>query len=93
MLLPHTDVEGAMHLAEKLREAVMNLKINHRGSGIGQVTISLGCAALTPGNGADKTALFEMADAALYDAKRSGRNRSHASPAQEALLTQALRVS
>ncbi len=86
LLLPHTSLDGAMHLAERLRGAVLKLKINHRGSSTGQVTISLGCAALTPANSEDKTALFEMADAALYDAKRSGRNRSVASvPAPQAV--------
>jgi diguanylate cyclase (GGDEF)-like protein len=80
LLLPHTDLDGAIHLAEQLRMAIMELRINHRGSSTGQVTISLGCAALTPANGEDRTHLLQIADAALYEAKRSGRNRSFGSP-------------
>jgi len=81
VLLPHTDLEGAMHLAEELRQAVLGLGIQHSGSAEGQVTISLGCAAYTPTSGEDRTTLFEMADAALYEAKRSGRNRCSAASA------------
>lgn len=79
MLLPHTDLDGAMYMAERLRNAVLELAVPHRGSSTGQVTISLGCAALTPANGEEKTSLLEMADAALYNAKRLGKNRSLAS--------------
>jgi len=78
VLLPHTELEGAMHLAEQLRRAVIDLRIDHSGSAEGQVTISLGCAAHTPTAGEDRTILFEMADGALYEAKRSGRNRCSA---------------
>jgi diguanylate cyclase (GGDEF)-like protein len=81
LLLPHTGIEGAMHLAERLRVAVMELVIAHRGSSTGQVTISLGCAALTPVNGEDSVRLLQLADAALYQAKRSGRNRIQANDA------------
>ena len=84
LLLPHTNVEGALNLAERLKSAVLKLEIGHRGSEIGQVTVSLGCAALTPESGDPNTLLLEMADAALYEAKRSGRNRSHSiSPTRE----------
>jgi diguanylate cyclase (GGDEF)-like protein len=74
LLLPHTDLAGAVHVAEQLRDAVLDLKIDHRGSASGQVTISLGCAALVPAKGVQNVTLLELADSALYDAKRSGRN-------------------
>ena len=77
LLLPHTDVEGAVHMAEILREAVENLAIDHRGCANGVVTVSIGCAAITPKLGENKLSLLQMADAALYEAKRSGRNRVH----------------
>lgn len=75
LLLPHTNLQGARYIAESLRQAVFDLAIPHRGSAEGQVTISLGCAALIPLNGEDESKLLELADAALYEAKLAGRNQ------------------
>jgi diguanylate cyclase (GGDEF)-like protein len=77
LLLPHTDLQGAIHIAENLRLAVLDLAIPHRAGADGQVTISLGCAALKPVNGEEESRLLEAADAALYQAKSAGRNRVH----------------
>jgi diguanylate cyclase (GGDEF)-like protein len=78
LLLPHTNLDGAAHLAEQLRVAVMQLRIQHRGSSTGEVTISLGCASVVPSRGEESARLLQLADAALYAAKRGGRNRVHA---------------
>ncbi len=75
LLLPHTDLRGALQVAERARAAVFNLAIEHGGSPIGRVTVSVGCAALFPKRGEEHSALVQAADAALYRAKRSGRNR------------------
>jgi diguanylate cyclase (GGDEF)-like protein len=75
LLLPHTDLQGALHIAEQLRLAVLELAIPHRAGAEGQVTISLGCAALGPVNGDSESRLLETADAALYQAKSMGRNQ------------------
>jgi diguanylate cyclase (GGDEF)-like protein len=77
LLLPNADLDGAVLLAERLRAAVMELQIEHRGSTLGKLTISLGCASLVPDSGAESETLLQLADAALYQAKRSGRNRVH----------------
>ncbi|RXH57733.1 Two-component response regulator [Granulicella sibirica] len=77
LLLPHTDVDGAFHMAEILRQAIVSLAIDHRGCANGVVTVSIGCAAMTPKLGDNRLSLLQVADAALYDAKRSGRNRVH----------------
>lgn len=74
LLLPHTDLQGAMHIAEHMRLAVLELAIPHRSAAAGQVTISLGCSAFTPTNGEHEHLLLEMADSALYKAKQAGRN-------------------
>ena len=79
LLLPHTDKDGAFHMAEMLRQAVMDLSIDHRGCAKGVVTVSIGCAAVIPKLGDSRLSLLEMADAALYEAKRNGRNRVHLS--------------
>jgi diguanylate cyclase (GGDEF)-like protein len=74
LLLPHTSLTGAQHLADEVRLAIRELQIPHEGSPWQFVTISLGCAAITPERESDKTDLFRLADAALYKAKHAGRN-------------------
>jgi len=74
LLLPSTDVERALEVAERLRRAVEELCLTHADSPLGQVTISIGVAALVPAAGQDAESLVEAADAGLYAAKRRGRN-------------------
>jgi diguanylate cyclase (GGDEF)-like protein len=66
LLLPETDVEGAQIVAERIREQVE--------AHIDGVTTSIGIVDLTV-QVPDGDALIEAADAALYVAKRQGRNR------------------
>lgn len=76
VLLPDTDIHGAMVIAEQIRRSVMDKNIIHSGSPSGMVTVSLGCYSFVP-TGRDSMEVFiERADAALYQAKHSGRNRS-----------------
>jgi diguanylate cyclase (GGDEF)-like protein len=86
LLLPHTDLQGALHIAEQLRLAVLDLAIPHRAGAEGQVTISLGCGALSPVNGDDESRLLETADAALYQAKSLGRNRVYGAESEHRTL-------
>ncbi|HEV2675989.1 MAG TPA: two-component regulator propeller domain-containing protein [Aliidongia sp.] len=72
LLMPNAAVEGAAHFAERLREAV-SLEEAHVEGTILRITISLGLAELRSGESFD--ALYARADAALYAAKESGRNR------------------
>jgi diguanylate cyclase (GGDEF)-like protein len=74
LILPHTDLEGAYAIAERVRTAVEALRIPRRGdSGVLRITASLGVAASTDGS---KDGLIADADGALYEAKRSGKNRT-----------------
>jgi diguanylate cyclase (GGDEF)-like protein len=76
VLLPDTDIHGALVIAEQIRRSVMDKNIIHSGSPTGFVTVSLGCYSFVP-TGRDSMEVFiERADAALYQAKHSGRNRS-----------------
>ena len=76
VLLPHTDLSGAFHVAETIRTEVEELNIPHRNSSVGHhVSLSLGVACLVPNEDAPPSYLIESADQALYSAKDLGRNR------------------
>jgi diguanylate cyclase (GGDEF)-like protein len=75
VLLPATDEAGAYRVAETIRRAIAALGIPHIGSP-GIVTLSVGVAAMRPDRGSHSGMIVEAADAALYDAKRNGRNRT-----------------
>jgi diguanylate cyclase (GGDEF)-like protein len=75
VILPDTDPEGALQVAEAMRAAVEALVLEHARSGVAPcVTISLGVSTLTPGHSGKMSTLLHAADRALYQAKRSGRN-------------------
>jgi diguanylate cyclase (GGDEF)-like protein len=75
-ILPDTDLPGALKIAERMRAAVFDLGIAHSGSLLGRLTVSVGVAYKVPVRGSSPEVLVEAADAALYDAKRHGRNRA-----------------
>lgn len=74
VLLPDADLTAALAQAERLRLAMESRAFEHRHCSGGLVTISVGAAACIPDAGAQADILMVPADAALYDAKRSGRN-------------------
>lgn len=76
VILPNTPNTGAMQVARLLRQAICNRRIEHAGNPPGVVTVSIGCATLVPALGQHAAALIQLADDALYTAKRSGRNRT-----------------
>ncbi|HUO74772.1 MAG TPA: EAL domain-containing protein [Solirubrobacteraceae bacterium] len=71
-LLPHTDLDQGLSLAERLRAAARNLEIPAVNR-IVHTTVSIGVAQLERGQSVE--AWMAMADIALYEAKREGRNR------------------
>ena len=76
IIMPETGLEGACRVAERLRGAVMDLRIRHGASGAGPwVTLSVGVATHIPGNDVGSDWFLGQADQALYAAKRLGRNR------------------
>jgi diguanylate cyclase (GGDEF)-like protein len=82
LILPHTDLEGAHAIAERIRSAVEDLRVARTdGKGVLRITASLGVAASTYG---DKQGLIADADGALYEAKRSGKNRTVSAVARAA---------
>ncbi len=75
--LPQTDLEGAFQFAERVRHSVESLDLPLlSGDGSLKVTASFGVASLASADHADKDALVAAADAALYEAKRAGKNRT-----------------
>jgi two-component system, cell cycle response regulator len=78
VLAPHTDLDGAAVLAERLRTQVGALVVETPGGAV-HVTISIGgTTATAPGVGAD--AVLRTADEQLYAAKEAGRDRSSVRP-------------
>jgi diguanylate cyclase (GGDEF)-like protein len=74
LVLPEASLDSAARRAEQIREAVKRLRIPFRDRLIGPITVSVGVAAF-PDHGEDGYAVLQAADAALYDAKRAGRDR------------------
>ncbi|MCA1743706.1 MAG: diguanylate cyclase [Desulfonatronovibrio sp.] len=76
-LLPDTDHQGALHVAQELCSAVQNLAIKHDYSPTASVvTMSVGAAAYSSDNSVEsREKLLKMADQALYQAKENGRNQ------------------
>lgn len=76
VLLPDTDNEEAQVLAERVREQVALFAVSSTQGRVLSVTVSIGIAALIPGDEADNIdAMLRRADAALYEAKNAGRNQ------------------
>ena len=77
ILLPETDLAGAIKVAEEIQAAIAALRIPHESSPNGCITVSAGVAAREPGEQTRLStwqSLLHAADKALYSAKRSGRN-------------------
>ncbi|MCW6035220.1 diguanylate cyclase [Spirulina subsalsa FACHB-351] len=76
LLLANTSLEGALRIAESVRQGVEVLRIPHERSPISpHVTLSCGVATMIPTLDALSGTLLYMADQALYEAKNRGRNQ------------------
>jgi diguanylate cyclase (GGDEF)-like protein/PAS domain S-box-containing protein len=76
VVLPDTSNQGAIKVAEQICIAVRRLNVEHSANPLGYLTISVGCATVIPGMGHHPASLIQMADDALYAAKRNGRNQA-----------------
>ncbi|MBW4652353.1 MAG: GGDEF domain-containing protein [Kaiparowitsia implicata GSE-PSE-MK54-09C] len=76
VLLPHTQADGALQVAKKLKQAIADLRIPHSQSPISPyLTISIGIASTVPELGRSSNTLLNKADQQLYKAKQRGRNQ------------------
>jgi two-component system chemotaxis family response regulator WspR len=80
VVLPNTEVDGALKMAQSLHKTISTLKIPHPHSAVADsltVSIGIACKVINETNSPEQ--LIELADHALYEAKHSGRNCSRVS--------------
>jgi len=90
-ILPSTNLQDAILVAERMRAAVEAMHIDHDGSTLGRVSISVGVASVDAHAGVDPMSVVKLADEAAYQAKEGGRNRVVAPPDYESGSLPALR--
>ncbi len=82
LILPEIPLESVRERAEQLREDIKHLAVKHGGETLPATTLSLGIA-MYPEHGTTGKAVLQAADAALYEAKRKGRDRVTVAPLAE----------
>ena len=76
LILPQTNLEGALKISLEIQSELISHEIDHIGSSVGKnLSISIGISSLIPDKGHDYSEIIGLADAALYRAKANGRNR------------------
>jgi len=75
VLLPHTRAVDAFRIADRIRDHISGLSLRAPDGQAVQVTVSVGVAALDAGSRRELGELLSAADAAMYRAKRDGRNQ------------------
>jgi len=75
IVLPETDIRGAVEIAEQVRRGIENHHIDINGNSL-KITVSMGATTFNPiRTDDDKSSIISAADDALYKAKKSGKNR------------------
>jgi diguanylate cyclase (GGDEF)-like protein len=75
VILPETDSQGAVHLAENIRKRIEETEITLDDGIKTKVTVSIGINSITPTHNDSYDDFIRNADEALYKAKEKGRNR------------------
>ncbi len=74
VMLPHAELEGALEVAQRVKAQIEQVSMHSTGEQL-TVRVSIGIASTRPAPGEEPVQLIEQADAALYRAKQTGRNR------------------
>ena len=83
VILPETGRQGSYLIAERIRNEIFACDIAHEGSSASpNVTVSVGLVTLSPSQVVSPDKVIELADSALYEAKRLGRNRTERAAAK-----------
>ncbi|MEH1868364.1 MAG: PAS domain S-box protein [Nostoc sp.] len=78
VILPNTEIEGAISVAQTIRQAVYDLNFPHAQSSVrDRITVSLGVASIVPNSETSPQDLINAADKSLYIAKQQGRDQVH----------------
>ncbi len=85
IIMPNQDLEAMKIAAERIKNALSDLEIEHRGSPSGKLSASFGTAVFNDSSAANRWEdILDQADKALYRAKAAGRNRVECfSPAEK----------
>ena len=75
VIMPETELIAALNIAERLRKKVEDAPVEGAGPELISVTVSIGAAVTLPEVDEELSAVFKRADAALYEAKKTGRNK------------------
>ncbi|MBW6390650.1 diguanylate cyclase [Billgrantia antri] len=81
VLMPHTSMEGAMRMAERIHAMLAERALPFAASPVAQhVTVSIGVSSMLPVRNGNRSVLVQQADEGLYAAKEAGRNRTAVVP-------------
>lgn len=75
VLLSNTCEAGALTVAQSIQSTLRDLEIEHASAPLGKVTLSIGLSTCVPSKDLAQSELIQSVDAALYEAKQSGRNQ------------------
>jgi len=76
LLLPATDLDAALNVAERCRKLLAQKELAHARSGVGRlVTVSIGVGSIVPGFRDDPAVFLDRIDRRLYQAKSAGRDQ------------------
>lgn len=91
VILPNTNDQAAMEVAQRLRRKIVHAKLTHAGSSVSHyLTVSIGVATCHPGGRCTAVKLIGAADHALYQAKHAGRNNCQEQNLKPAATTESL---